>query len=63
LDQLRKRDGFHRQNNFSSFDNSEIEDFLDQIKQVPARFEYLVDALLLVERRRWRAQGSRIKPR
>ena len=42
-----QRDRLERQRQLARLDQREIEDFVDQVEQVPARLEDLVDAALL----------------
>ena len=52
---LGQRDRLQRQRQLARLDQREIEDFVDQLQQVPPRLENLVDASLLRGRRRRRA--------
>ena len=49
-----QRDRFQRQRQLAGLDQREIEDFVDQLQQIPSGLENLVDAALLRRRRRRR---------
>ena len=50
-----------RQRHFAGLDHGKVQDFVDQLQEVPTRLQYLGDAFLLRIRGRWRCRGHQLR--